>query len=177
MATDELRAFGLLIKTRRKTARLSLERLAVLCGLSSSSIKHVERGRVSLATCSALLATPELRLTIDDLPSFAREPHRQHRGDTALLRLGLSLTEFAAREEVLAGVMRFAAHRELPELGEWAEAKLLTVHRLRSALYSEDELLPAWRACRSNRRDCTESEDRAWCRGSSPIPNSPNRSA
>ena len=43
---------------------------------------------------------------------------------------------------------------ELPELGEWAEAKLRTVHRLRSALYSEEELLPAWRAWRSNRRDC-----------------------
>jgi transcriptional regulator with XRE-family HTH domain len=164
MPTDELRAFGLLIKTRRKTARLSLERLAVLCGLSSSSIKHVEKGRVSLATCSALLATPELRLTVDDLPTFAREPHRQHKGDTALLRLGLSLTEFAAREEVLAGVMRFAAHRGLPELGEWAKAKLLTVHRLRSALYSTDELPAAGRACRSNRRDCAGFEAEADCR-------------
>ena len=165
MATDELRAFGLLIKTRRKAARLSLERLAVLCGLSSSSIKHVERGRVSLATCSALLATPELRLTVDDLPSFAREPHRQHRGDTALLRLGLSLTEFAAREEVLAGVMRFAAHRELPELGEWAEAKLLTVHRLRSALYSEDELPAAGRACTVGGRSCVGFAEQAVCVG------------
>ncbi len=164
MATDELRAFGLLIKTRRKTARLTLERLAVLCGISSSSIKHVERGRVSLATCSALLATPELRLTVDDLPSFAREPHRQHKGDIALLRLGLSLTEFAAREQVLAEIRRFAAHREMSELSQWAEAKLRTVHRLRSALYSEDELLPAWRACRSNRRDCAGFAAVADCR-------------
>ena len=163
MATDELRAFGLLIKTRRKAARLSLERLAVLCGLSSSSIKHVERGRVSLGTCSALLATPELRLTVDDLPSFAREPHRQHRGDTALLRLGLSLTEFAAREEVLAEVRRFAAHRELPELGEWAEAKLLTVHRLRSALYSTDELPAAGRACAATGRSCVGMVEQAAC--------------
>lgn len=177
MATDELRAFGLLVKTRRKAARLSLERLAVFCGLSSSSIKHVEKGRVSMATCSALLATPELRLTVDDLPSFAQEPHRRYKGDTALLRLGLSLTEFAAREEVLAGVMRYAAYRELPELGEWAEAKLRTVHRLRSALYSTDELLPAWRSCRSDRRDCAGFEARAWCRGASPIPVAPNRSA
>ena len=165
MAMDELRAFGLLIKTRRKTARLSLERLAVLCGISSSSIKHVERGRVSLATCSALLATPELRLTVDDLPSFAREPHRQHRGDTALLRLGLSLTEFAAREEVLAGVIRFAAHRELPELGEWAEAKLLTVHRLRSALYSTDELPAASRACAVAGRCCVGFAEQSACGG------------
>ena len=165
MATDELRAFGLLIKTRRKTARLSLERLAVLCGLSSSSIKHVERGRVSLATCSALLATPELRLTVDDLPSFAREPHRQFRGDSALLRLSLSLTDFAAREQVLAGVMRFAAHRELPELGDWAEAKLLTVHRLRAALYSMDELPAAGRACGTNERACSGFGEIANCGG------------
>ena len=81
-----------------------------------------------------------------------------------LFCFGLSLTEVAAREEVLAGVMRFAAHRDLPELGEWAEAKLLTVHRLRSALYSEEELLPAWRACRSNRRDCAGFEAVADCR-------------
>jgi hypothetical protein len=67
---------------------------------------------------------------------------------------------------VLAGVMRFAAHRELPELGERAEAKLLTVHRLRSALYSEDELLPAWRACRSNRWDCAGFGAESDCRQS-----------
>ena len=155
MATDELRAFGVLIKTRRKTARLSLERLAVLCGLSSSSIKQVERGRVSLATCSALLATPELRLTVDDLPTFAREPHRQHKGDNALLRLSLSLTEFAAREQLLAGVMSFAVHRELPDLCEWAEAKLQAVHRLRAALYSEEDCLSEWRPCRSNGQVCS----------------------
>ena len=165
MATDELRAFGLLIKTRRKTARLSLERLAVLCGISSSSIKHVERGRVSLATCSALLATPELRLTVEDLPSFAREPHRQHKGDTALLRLGLSLTEFAAREQVLAEVRRFAAHRDLPELGEWAEAKLRTVQRLRAALHAEDDHLPALRTCVAADRFCFGIAEQAACCG------------
>jgi transcriptional regulator with XRE-family HTH domain len=163
MATDELRAFGLLIKTRRKTARLSLERLAVLCGLSSSSIKHVERGRVSLGTCAALLATPELRLTVDDLPSFARESHHQHKGDTALLRLSLSLTDFAAREQVLAEVRRFAAHREMSELGQWAEAKLRTVHRLRSALYSEDELPAAGRACQVAGRCCVGLVEQAAC--------------
>lgn len=163
MATDELRAFGLLIKTRRKTARLSLERLAVLCGISSSSIKHVERGRVSLATCSALLATPELRLTVNDLPSFARESHHQHKGDTALLRLSLSLTEFAAREQVLVEVRRFAADRELPELGEWAESKLLTVHRLRAALYSTDELPAAGRTCAAAGRVCVGLVEQAAC--------------
>ncbi len=163
MATDELRAFGLLIKTRRKTARLSLERLAVLCGISSSSIKHVERGRVSQGTCSALLATPELRLALDDLPSFARESHHQHKGDTALLRLSLSLTDFAAREQVLVEVRRFAADRELPELGEWAESKLLTVHRLRAALYSTDELPAAGRTCAAAGRVCVGLVEQAAC--------------
>jgi hypothetical protein len=135
----------------------------VLCGISSSSIKHVERGRVSQGTCSALLATPELRLTVDDLPSFAREPHRQHRGDTALLRLSLSLTDFAAREQVLAEIRRFAADRELPELGEWAESKLLTVHRLRAALYSTDELPAAGRTCAAAGRVCVGLVEQAAC--------------
>jgi hypothetical protein len=125
----------------------------------------VERGRVSQGTCSALLATPELRLTVDDLPSFAREPHRQHRGDTALLRLSLSLTDFAAREQVLAEIRRFAADRELPELGEWAESKLLTVHRLRAALYSTDELPAAGRTCAAAGRVCVGLVEQAACGG------------
>lgn len=161
-STDDLPTFGRLVKARRQAARLSLERLAELCGVSSSTIKHVEKGRASLSTCSALLATPELRLTIDDLPPFAREPHRRHGGDTALLRLSLSLTDFAAREQVLESVRRFASHRDLPELGEWAEAKLQVLHRLRAALFATDEL-PVQRPCVQTARHCVGSVEGSQC--------------
>ena len=164
-STDDLPTFGRLVKARRQAARLSLERLAELCGVSSSTIKHVEKGRASLSTCSALLATPELRLTIDDLPPFAREPHRTLGGDTALLRLSLSLTDFAAREQVLESVRRFASHRDLPELGEWAEAKLRAIHRLRASLYSSDELLPVQRPCVPDSPSCVGTAERAHCGG------------
>ncbi len=162
-STDDLLAFGRLVKARRQAARLSIERLAKLCCVSPSTIKHVEKARASLSTCSALLATPELRLTIDDLPPFAREPHRRHGGDTALLRLSLSLTDFAAREQVLESVRRFASHRDLPELGEWAEAKLRAIHRLRAALYAADELLPVQRPCVPGSPSCVGSAERAQC--------------
>ncbi len=165
-ATDELRAFGRLVKTRRQAARLSLERLAVLCQVSSSTLKNVERGRSSLATCAALLATPELQLTIDDMPLFAQPSLDRHRSSTSILRLSLSVTDFAAREQVLAGVIRFASSRELSELGEWAEAKLRSLHRLRAALIGSDELLPAWRACGSSDRSCVGFADLERCGGS-----------
>ena len=165
-STDDLPTFGRLVKARRQAARLSLERLAELCGVSSSTIKHVEKGRASLSTCSALLATPELRLNVDDLPPFAREPHRRHGNDAALLRLGLSLTDFAAREQVLESVRRFASHRDLPELGEWAEAKLRAIHRLRASLYASDEFLPALRPCVPGSPSCVGTAERAQCGGS-----------
>lgn len=157
------RAFGVLVTERRKAARLTREHLARLCGISSSSIKKAECGRgVSLSTCSALLATPELRLTVADLPVFAREPLRHYKEDTRLLRLGLSLAELAGQERVLAGVKRFASSRTLPELGEWAEAKLLTLHKLRSALYSSDELAGS-RPCASAAPCCFGFSDQAVC--------------
>ena len=162
-SADDLPTFGRLVKARRQAARLSLERLAELCGVSSSTIKHVEKGRASLSTCSALLATPELRLNVDDLPPFAREPNRRHGNDAALLRLGLSLTDFAAREQVLATVRRFASHRDLPELGEWAEAKLQVLHRLRAALFATDELLPVQRPCVQTARHCVGSVEGSQC--------------
>lgn len=167
-ATDELRAFGQLVKTRRRAARLTLERLATLCGVSSSTLKHVEKGRASLSTCSALLAAPELRLTVDDLPPFAREPLHHHHGDTSLLRLSLSITDFAAREQVLTSVLRFASHRDLPELAEWAEAKLRSVHRLKSALYEPDELLPAQRSCAHQVSSCVGFAELIHCRSHGP---------
>lgn len=160
---DDLHAFGRFVKERRQAARLTIERLAKLCGVSPTTIKHVEKGRASLSTCSALLAAPELRISVDDLPLFAREPHRRHGTDAALLRLGLSLTDFAAREQVLAEIRRFAADRELPELGEWAESKLLTVHRLRAALYSTDELPAAGRTCAAAGRVCVGLVEQAAC--------------
>ena len=165
-ATDELRAFGRLVKTRRQTARLSLERLAVLCHVSSSTLKNIEKGRVSLHSCAALLATPELHLTVDDLPPFAKPSLQRQQADTSLVRLSLSVTDFAAREQVLAGVIRFASSRELSELGEWAEAKLRSLHRLRAALIGSDELLPAWRACGSSDRSCVGFADLERCGGS-----------
>lgn len=165
-STDDLPTFGRLVKARRQAARLSLERLAKLCGVSSSTIKHVEKGRASLVTCSALLATPELRLNVDDLPPFAREPNRRHGNDAALLRLGLSLTDFAAREQILESVRRFATHRDLPELSEWAEAKLRAIHRLRSALYATDEFLPAMRPCVPVSPSCVGTTERTQCSGS-----------
>ncbi len=163
MTADDLPTFGRLVKARRQAARLSHERLAKLCGVSLSTIKNVEKGRASLSTCSALLATPELRLSVDDLPPFAREPHRRHGGDTALLRLSLSLADFAAREQVLATVRRFASHRDLPELGEWAEAKLQVLHRLRAALFATDELLPVQRPCVQTARHCVGSVEGSQC--------------
>ena len=99
------------------------------------------------------------------MPSFAREPHRQFRGDSALLRLSLSLTDFAVREQVLAEVRRFAAHRELPDWGEWAEAKLRTVQRLRAALHAEDDHLPAFRTCAAADRFCFGIAEQAACCG------------
>lgn len=162
MTADDLPTFGRLVKARRQAARLSHERLAKLCGVSLSTIKNVEKGRASLSTCSALLATPELRLSVDDLPPFAREPHRRHGGDTALLRLSLSLADFAAREQVLATVRRFASHRDLPELGEWAEAKLQVLHRLRAALFATDEL-PVQRQCVQTARHCVGSVEGSQC--------------
>lgn len=162
---DDLLAFGQLVKARRQAARLSIERLAKLCGVSATTIKHVEKGRASLSTCSALLIAPELRLAVDDLPSFAREPHRRHGNDTALLRLGLSLTDFASREQVLDAVRRFASHRDLSELSEWAEAKLRAVHRLRAALYASDDLLPAMRTCVPDSPSCVGTAERAQCGG------------
>lgn len=167
-STDDLLTFGRLVKASRQAARLSIEQLAKLCGVSPSTIKHVEKGRASLSTCSALLATPELRLTIDDLPPFAREPHRRHGGDTALLRLSLSLTDFAAREQVLTSVRHFASHRDLPELAEWAEAKLRSVHRLKSALYESDELLPAQRPCAHQVSSCVGFAELRHCRSHGP---------
>jgi len=162
-ATDELRAFGRLVKTRRQTARLSLERLAVLCHVSSSTLKNIEKGRVSLHSCAALLATPELHLTVDDLPPFAKPSLQRQQADTSLVRLSLSVTDLAAREQVLVGVMRFASSRELTELAEWAEAKLRSVHRLRAALFPSDELLPAWRSCASSEHSCIGFAERARC--------------
>jgi transcriptional regulator with XRE-family HTH domain len=164
-SADDLRAFGRLVKERRQAARLSIERLAKLCAVSSTTIKHVEKGRASLSTCSALLTAPELRLAVDDLPPFAREPHRRHGNDTALLRLGLSLTDFAAREQILDSVRRFASHRDLSELGEWAEAKLRALHRLRAALYASDELPPALRTCVPDGPTCVGTAERAQCGG------------
>ena len=164
-STDDLPAFGRLVKERRQAARLSIERLAKLCGVSPTTIKHVEKGRASLSTCSALLAAPELRISVDDLPLFAREPHRRHGTDAALLRLGLSLTDFAAREQILDEVRRFASHRDLLELADWAEAKLRLIQRLKSSLYASDELLPAWRTCGPDSPSCVGTSERARCCG------------
>ena len=55
-SADDLPTFGRLVKARRQAARLSLERLAELCGVSSSTIKHVAKGRASAPTFSPLLA-------------------------------------------------------------------------------------------------------------------------
>ena len=78
----------------------------------------------------------------------SRGNHIVNTEETQSFRLGLSLTSSRpeSKSSLRSGV--FAAHREMSELSQWAEAKLRTVHRLRSALYSEDELPAAGRHVR-----------------------------
>jgi hypothetical protein len=51
----------------------------------------------------------------------------------------------------------------MSELGQWAEAKLRTVHRLRAALCSTDELPAAGRACQVAGRCCVGLDQGTQC--------------
>jgi transcriptional regulator with XRE-family HTH domain len=76
--SDEHRQFATRLKARRLAAHMSRLSLAKATQLTEVTIWHVETGRTKprLSTIVYLLQVPELKLTLDDVPTLLREQVR-----------------------------------------------------------------------------------------------------
>ena len=143
-------AFGQLLRRRRCAALLTRDELASLSKVSESTIKNTERGRPpSLKTISALLAVPELRLALADLPEPVRSQfakHEIHTAGIAFLRYSLDIVSLSVREEILQAVMRWAFNQQdgdntltRQRLIGWVKSKLTAIEHQRKRLLRDEQ--------------------------------------
>jgi transcriptional regulator with XRE-family HTH domain len=77
-STDELRAFGLALRTFRQRAGLSQEALADIAGLHRTYIGSVERGERNVSLLNIHVLAGALKATASELIRTAEQIRQQH---------------------------------------------------------------------------------------------------